>query len=379
VLWRAPLFGLPFGLLSGFLSGGGRRAYEASILGALLIAYCAGIMVWSARCLVIPRIPLLNAPDRPTSLWGRSSVTFAAALLGVWIGALGMNAWILPGVLSSVRSVVTMLFFAGVFTLLFMGAGYTRAYFRQSVLHAREEQDLVLARRIQSSFLPSVFPAMRRFEIFAVNLPSRRVSGDFYDVVPAGPGAYLLAIADVAGKGVPAALLSSMLQASLRTQAGNVPGVSAIVRNINGLLCRDTAPEQFATLFLGLLDEERGTISFSNAGHNHPLVLAADGSRTWLERGGLILGVDGEARFEEETLSLGPGDRMILYTDGIVEAMDARGDTYGEERLAALVGDIPLDAPARETADRIVGAVKVFLGEAVPADDMTLMVVRGLR
>jgi serine phosphatase RsbU (regulator of sigma subunit) len=378
LLWRAPLFALPFGLFSGFVSGGTPRAFEISFLSSLLIAYCTGLMVWAARCHVIPRIPSLNAPDRPASLWARSSVTFFAALLGVWIGALGMNAWILPGFLSSVQSVVSMLFFASVFTLLFMGAAYTRAYFRQSVAQARDAQDLALARRIQASFLPSVFPEMRRFEIFARNVPSRRVSGDFYDVVRAGPGAYLLAIADVAGKGVPAALLTSMLQASLRTQAGSIASVSAIVRNINGLLYRDTAPEQFATFFLGLLDEERGTVLFSNAGHNYPLLLSSDGRRTWLDRGGLVLGVTDAARFEEGTVTMRAGDRMLLYTDGIVEARNARGEIYGEERLAELLAAVPPDAPAREATERILDGVRGFLDGIEPGDDMTLMVVRAL-
>jgi sigma-B regulation protein RsbU (phosphoserine phosphatase) len=165
---------------------------------------------------------------------------------------------------------------------------------------ARIEEELNLARSIQSRFLLSSFPSMGRLEVHAVNTPSRQVGGDFYDVVPLGDDAYYLAIADVSGKGVPAALLTSMLQASLRTQAESERRVSGILGNINHLISSSTSVEQFATFFLARIDGRNFRMEFSNAGHNHPVVCRKSGEQEFLVRGGLILGMFEGVRYEED-------------------------------------------------------------------------------
>ncbi len=249
---------------------------------------------------------------------------------------------------------------------------------RERVAVVRIEEELNLARRIQKSFLPSRFPPMARFDVHAVNTPSRQVGGDFYDLVPTGDGTYYLAIADVSGKGVPAALLTSMLQASLRTQADATKSVSSILANINSLVVRSTTTEQFATFFLARLDEATLTMSFSNAGHNYPVLCRKNGDRLYLERGGMILGMFEGLRFEEETLDLFPGDRVVLYTDGITEAVNAKDDDFGEERLADLIRSLPPELTAREMTGRILDALSEFLEGAEPQDDITVMVLRVL-
>lgn len=247
---------------------------------------------------------------------------------------------------------------------------------RERVQVARFEQELNLARQIQRTSLLSEFPALPRCEIHAVYIPSRQVGGDFYDVVPVGDGTHLLAIADVSGKGVPAALLSSMLQASLRTQSGTGASLDAILRNINSLLYRSTALHQFATFFLARVDGEHLSLTFSNAGHNWPVVIRPSGERVFLERGGTPLGIVENARFEEASVTLAPGDRMVLYTDGISEATSAGGEQFGEGRLCDLIQTLPPDLPAREVAERVIERLRAFLGDVEPQDDITLLVVR---
>src|SRR5207247_1772672 len=148
---------------------------------------------------------------------------------------------------------------------------------------------------------------------------------------------HLLAIADVAGKGVPAALLSSMLQASLRTQAHDGHAVSDMLRKINALVYRSTTVEQFATFFLARIEERSRRLSYSNAGHNIPVVFSRGGGRRMLERGGTVVGILESTVFDEETIELAPGDRVVFYTDGISEAASANGDMFGEERLYSAV------------------------------------------
>jgi sigma-B regulation protein RsbU (phosphoserine phosphatase) len=247
---------------------------------------------------------------------------------------------------------------------------------RDRVAVARFEEELNLARQIQRSFLPSHFPEMERVDLYAMTIPSKEVGGDLYDFVPTGDGTYLLAIADVSGKGVPAALLSSMLQASLRTQAGTGSTVAEILRNINNLVYRSTAMEQFATFFLAQLDETRLHLDFSNAGHNYPLLFRSSGEMVELEKGGLILGIVDGADFEEEGHALTGGDRVIFYTDGVSEARNAEDEEFGEERLADLIRSFPLDLTAEEVVEGILEEFYSFLGDEEAQDDVTLMVLQ---
>ena len=197
-------------------------------------------------------------------------------------------------------------------------------------------------------------------------------------MVSAGEDAFLLAISDVAGKGVPAALLSSILQASLRTQAHSIPSVSAILENINTLVYRSTEVHQFATFFLARVEERTLRMSYSNAGHNYPVVFRSDGERMTLERGGTVVGILESAQFEETAVTLHPGDRVVFYTDGISEAANTSGELFGEERLYRLVGSLPPALSARELTERIMEGVRSFTNGADPADDITLLVLRVL-
>ena len=249
---------------------------------------------------------------------------------------------------------------------------------RDRVRVARIEEELNLARQIQSTMLRADFPPMARFDIHGVNLPSRQVGGDYYDIVACDGGRFYVAIADVAGKGVPAALLSAMLQAALRTQARAAPSVAGILSNINELVLDSTAVQQFATFFLARIDTDRMRLTFSNAGHNWPLLVRRTGERKFLERGGLLLGILPNVSFEEEHLELGEGDVIVFYTDGISEATNAQGELFSDERLAEFIAALPRGLSACEISDRILRAIEQHLGAVEAQDDRTLVVMRVL-
>ena len=249
---------------------------------------------------------------------------------------------------------------------------------KERVAGARVEEELNLARQIQRTSLLSEFPAIPHCEVHAVYRPSRHVGGDFYDIVPTGDGSFLMAIADVSGKGMPAALLSAMLQASLRTQSNPGAAVPEILRNINTLLYRSTAIQQFATFFLARLDGHSLKLTFSNAGHNYPVILRKGSPRIFLEKGGTILGILEDVDYEQAEVSLVAGDVAVLYTDGVNEAQDKDGQLFGEERIYQAIESLPRDLCAKDVADRLLATLGEFLDGTEPQDDITLMVLRVL-
>lgn len=241
---------------------------------------------------------------------------------------------------------------------------------------ARLEEELSLAQQIQRTFLRAEFPPLPRCEVHAVNLPSRQVGGDYYDVVPLADGSFFVAIADVAGKGVPAALMSSMLQAGLRTQARAGGCVSEILRNINALIYRSTAVHQFATFFLAHVDASGRRMSFANAGHNYPVLVRTTGERRYLERGGLLLGIMEDIGMEEDSIDLQDGDVIVFYTDGISEATNAHGELFGDERVGDLAAAAPAELGAEGLATQVLAEVESFLDGVEAQDDRTLVVLR---
>ena len=376
-LWRQPLYAIPFALFFGVLNGASPKIFFYAYIVSLYFTFTIGILIWAVEYFVSPR---LKPPESkgPNAIFVYMLPYAAASIFGAFLAAYLVRVTIAPTFLGSGREVASLAMFTLLFTALFMGVSMAVYFYQKTIEKTRAEQELVLARRIQNSFLPSQFPRMPRLEVHAVNISSREVSGDFYDVVPAGQDAFLIAIADVAGKGVPAALMSSMLQASLRTQALTIPSVATILRNLNTLVYRSTQVNQFATFFLARVEEATLRLSYSNAGHNYPLVFRRAGGQVALDRGGTVVGIIEALSFEEDSLALAPGDRIVLYTDGISEAARADGEMFGEERLIAFVNSLPPELSAREVTERVLEAVKTFLAGSDAGDDMTLMVLRVL-
>ena len=376
LLWRQPIFAIPFALFFGTLFGRGSEGYLDAFKFSLVFTYLVGLAIWGVTHFLVPRLSLEEGGTR--AVWLITSIYTGASFIGSVVAALLIHFFLMPGFLGSGRSIAIMSMFSLLFAALAMGIAIAAAFYHKAVAQLKSEQELNLARRIQRSFLITQFPARPRLEVHAINVSSKEVSGDFYDVVPATENAFLLAIADVAGKGVPAALLSSMLQASLRTQANIIPSVASILSNINTLVYRSTSVHQFATFFLARVEEDRLRLAYSNAGHNYPIVFRRDGRLETLERGGTVVGILEAAEFDEGEVALGPGDRVVFYTDGISEAANDQGELFGEERLCKLVAGLPTDLSARETNERILEGVRGFLDGIEAGDDMTLMVLRVL-
>lgn len=237
------------------------------------------------------------------------------------------------------------------------------------------EEELTLARRIQQAFLPSNFPPDLPVDVHGLNLPSKQVGGDYYDFFPVRGGGFALAIADVAGKGVGAALLASMLQASLRTLLKDGASPGHVAERVNSLLCESTTPEQFVTLFLAHLDVERRELTYCNAGHNYPILKRHDHGCELLEPSQLVLGIDEKISYSESTISLQSVASVLLYTDGVTEARSPHGVEFGEERLLGFIA-----AQNGDCAEAIVRQIREevlrFTETSEVQDDMTLLCLR---
>lgn len=256
----------------------------------------------------------------------------------------------------------------------------------------RLQQEMQTARQIQERLLPRQAPELIGWEITGVSLPNLQVGGDYFDFLQSGGDLLGLAIGDVSGKGMPAALLMSNLQASLKGQVINHISVGDVVTRINRLLATSTDPHMFATFIYGELDTSAGTFVCANAGHEPPLVVRRDGGVEWLSNGGLLLGMFTDQIYEPIAVALEPGDVLVLYTDGITEAgaptpagADGRDDyddydesddpMFGEQRLA----DVVCEARARSAPgirEAILSAIQKHLAGRPPGDDITLVVVK---
>jgi sigma-B regulation protein RsbU (phosphoserine phosphatase) len=251
----------------------------------------------------------------------------------------------------------------------------TASLYSESLRRAALEEELSLARQIQRGYLPRAFPRWDNLEIFGLNQSSKQVGGDYFDLMDTDDGV-LAAIADVSGKGVPGALVMSMIQASLRTQAGEGRAVSDILERVNRLLLSRGESGMFATGFLAKLDRATMELRSCNAGHNPPFLQRADGRIEVLHLGGLLLGVFDDPRLEEGMVTLEPGDRLLCYTDGVTEARSPSGEFFDEERLGDLLRVLPRDLSAEEVARAIHDAVYAFSQSEDLEDDMTLIVLR---
>ncbi len=250
--------------------------------------------------------------------------------------------------------------------------------YRESLEMSILEEELAVARRIQRQFLPASLPQTQRFGLAALNLQTKQVGGDYYDLVELGDGQFLVVIADVAGKGIPAALLASMVQASIRTQADLASSVCQIMTRLNRLVHDATPDDRFATCFLARLGGERMSVQFANAGHNFPIVLRAAGGWRYLEEGGIPLGIMPGWEYGETAMSLAPGDSLLMYTDGITDARNLEGEDFGEERLIRLAERLSRELSADEIVQAVADEVSQFTAGADQADDITLVALKAL-
>jgi phosphoserine phosphatase RsbU/P len=245
----------------------------------------------------------------------------------------------------------------------------------QLIEKKRLEGQLEVARQVQLELLPAHDPVLAGFDISAYNFPTEEVSGDYYDWVRIYDDQIGLVIADVSGKGVPAALLMAFLRASLRaaTHIGYSPHVS--MSKVNYLLWESIERNQFVTAFYGLLDATNRTLTYTNAGHNPPLLIDAEGNTKSIDSGGVPLGMFRDTRYYEHYLTINPGQLLLLYTDGVTEAFNSAGEEYGTKRLmeAAKNGR---HLPARALIDFIHADMIEWTGGLGATDDITFFIVK---
>ncbi|HVG38874.1 MAG TPA: GAF domain-containing SpoIIE family protein phosphatase [Pyrinomonadaceae bacterium] len=245
----------------------------------------------------------------------------------------------------------------------------------QLVEKKRLQGQLEVARQVQLELLPARHPQLTGFDISAYNFPSEEVSGDYYDFVRVYEDQLGVVVADVSGKGVPAALLMAFLRASLRAaiHIGYASNIS--MAKVNDLLWESVEQHQFVTAFYGVLDGTNRTLAYANAGHNPPLLMERDGRATFIERGGFPLGMFRDARYYEYYLPIEPGQILVLYTDGATEASNPADEEYGRERLAQVVR-AERHRSARSLIDAIYADVLHFTEGRGADDDITLIVIK---
>jgi len=236
-----------------------------------------------------------------------------------------------------------------------------------------QEHEIAEARAIQEGFLPKEIPQLAGYEIAAAWQSARVVGGDYFDVLPFDGEMCGLCIADVAGKGLPAALLMSNLQAAVRGLASPTLAPEELCSRLNTLLCRNIASDRFVTLFYAQLDGPSRQLRYVSAGHNPPFVVRRDGSHKRLREGGVVLGVFANQTFKSDTTQLQSGDRLVLYTDGVTEACNSDDEEFGEERLLRVLQENATQ-PAVELQKKILQSVTDF-SHGAWQDDATLLVI----
>ncbi len=248
--------------------------------------------------------------------------------------------------------------------------------YREVTESRKFERDIEVAKEIQNAFLPKSVPQMDEYDFAAICKPSQKVGGDFYDIHQFGNEKVGIAIGDVSGKGVPGAILMANLYAGYRSRLRSQNSISGMVTRLNDLLLESTNSEKYTTFFYGELETKSRLFTYSNGGHNPPLIFHTDGQYEELTVGGPVIGALENSKYQEQRVQLSPGDLLLLYTDGLTEAQNARGQYYEVDRLVHLVQTRNPKATAQEIMDLISGDVYSFSKEEHLQDDITIVLMK---
>lgn len=249
--------------------------------------------------------------------------------------------------------------------------------FQETIEKERLEEELSIARDIQNGLLPKVPPQVPGFAFAGLNIPSLQVGGDYYDCFQISEQRVVLAIGDVSGKGVGASLLMANLQASLHALIDTGLSLAQIVQRINNIAHKNTPFDKFITFFVALVDTQKKDLVYVNAGHNPPYLQHTDGSFEVLDAGGLILGMMPDVPYEMGHVAMQAGDTLLMFTDGVSEAMNEAGEEFEEHRIEAFLqkaGHMEIAA----LVDALHDAVREFCGTAPQSDDITILAMRVL-
>jgi len=248
-------------------------------------------------------------------------------------------------------------------------------------LHEREktlermQEEMRLAARIQADLLPAAPPAVPGYAVAGTSRPARAVGGDTYDFIPLEGGRWAFCLADASGKGLPASLMMASVQATVRAITRTAASPAACINRVNDLLCSSTGDEKFITMFYCTLDPALHRLAYTNAGHEHPFLLHRDGGVRRLSDGGTVLGFIEGFPYTEGEHPLAPGDLMVVFSDGITEAMNGRSEQFGEERVGEVLRRNAGRPPA-EVVAALLDAATAHAGGTPQSDDMTVIAVR---
>jgi phosphoserine phosphatase RsbU/P len=243
---------------------------------------------------------------------------------------------------------------------------------------AAVQRDLDLARELQGGLLPKVFPTREEasgIELFARLEPAKEVSGDLYDFFTIEPGKMCFVVGDVSGKGIAAGIFMAVTRTLIRATAVPGRGPVEIMNRVNAQLAKENQASLFVTMILGIVDTATGRMVYGQGGHNPPILIPVQGKPTYEPAGGMPLGVFEDAKFGERELQLKPGETLLVYTDGVTEAMNQAKDLFGEDRLEKAVTGVT-DLSPEKIAERVIEQVEGFVLEAERSDDITLLAIQ---
>jgi sigma-B regulation protein RsbU (phosphoserine phosphatase) len=317
-------------------------------------------------------IPILLILTVPIYLITSLVVWLLAPLPGKTLSGIIVNEWKLPFLVTFVFGFLSFLYESTKDRLERRNVELEQTLEQGAARLQVQNQELERALEIQRSLLPKQIPQLQGFEVAGAWQPASTVSGDYYDVLRLGGNRLGICIADVAGKGVSAALLMANVQAAVRAFASDAASPAHVCARVNALLHENIATGKFVTFFYGILEAEKRTFQYSNAGHLYP-ILVSEGSVRMLEQSGAVLGVFPGWVYEDSIVELKPGDRLLLFTDGITEAADADEREFEETSIAAFAWDHRL-LSAGELNSRLLARVTEFCGARFN-DDATLLVI----
>lgn len=237
------------------------------------------------------------------------------------------------------------------------------------------EEELNFATDIQTNLLPKLNPQIDGFDIAGKSIPAKEVGGDYYDFIPIDENKNVICLGDISGKGMPAAMLMANLQATLRGQALFTSSAGECLTRANKLLYRSTDLQKFATLFYGILETTESIFHFSNAGHNPPFLIDSAKKITRLTKGGTVLGFLEDYQFEEDSIKLNAGDTVVIYSDGITEALNKQNKEFGEDRLLTILTE-NMKSTADTLIEKVFNAIKTFVNDMPQSDDITIVVIK---
>lgn len=355
-------------MLAGYGGAQRRRVYTKFQEGVKHGEGIVATVVFSGKPLYVPDVKndLRYVEVRPTT---RSELAVPIFVRDELIGAFNLESDKVDGF--SERDLRTLLTFAS-----HAGVALERARADRERQHTqRIAEELALARRIHASFLPKVFPSFTPFDLGGMNFPSSEVGGDYFDFVRITDDDLGIIMSDVAGHGVAAAMLMANFRACIRIESRAHYAIKTILDRVNEFLVETNPPDSFVTAFYGVLNRKFNVLTYSNAGHNPPLLLRKGEPARLLDVGGPILGVLPEAQYTEAQVELIPNDILLLYTDGVTEARDENDVEFGIDRLSELA-ERHRSLSAYEMARRISHEVQAFNAPDSTMDDLTLSVVK---